>query len=221
MKVVVFDLDDTLYKEVDYVYSGYRAVAAKVATDYGVDGPTAYRWMADAFGRGENPFDALEAGLGLTLPVAELVELYRTHKPDLHLGGEAEALLTALRAAGCRLGIITDGRSTGQRNKLEALGLFRYFDEADILISEETGKDKTSPDNFEYFCRTYPQAEAFFYVGDNPRKDFLHPNRLGWSTICLADDGRNIHPQNIEVADEAKPRYTVNALSDILNLIIK
>ena len=88
MKMVVFDLDDTLYKEVDYVYSGYRAVAAKVATDYGVDGPTAYRWMADAFGRGENPFDALEAGLGLTLPVAELVELYRTHKPDLHLGGD-------------------------------------------------------------------------------------------------------------------------------------
>ena len=34
-------------------------------------------------------------------------------------------------------------------------------------------------------------------------------------------DGMNIHPQNIEVADEAKPRYTVNALSGILNLIIK
>ena len=149
MKVVVFDLDDTLYKEVDYVYSGYRAVAAKVAADYGVDGPTAYRWMADAFGRGENPFDALEAGMGLTLPVAELVELYRTHKPDLHLGDDVEALLTALRAAGCRLGVITDGRATGQRNKGEALGLVRYLDEAEIVKSEENGKDKTAHENVE------------------------------------------------------------------------
>lgn len=221
MKVVVFDLDDTLYKEVDYVWSGYRAVAAKVAADYGVDGGKAYRLMADAFRKGENPFDALEAGLELTLPIAELVELYRTHKPDLHLDDEVGDVLKALQAADCRLGIVTDGRSKGQRNKLEALGLFHFFDAADILISEETGRDKTSPDNFEYFRRTYPQAEAFFYVGDNPRKDFLHPNRMGWTTVCLADDGRNIHPQNIEVADEAKPRFTVSALSDILNLIIK
>ena len=64
MKVVVFDLDDTLYKEVDYVYSGYRAVAAKVAADYGEDGPHAYRWMADAFGRGADPVDTMASGVG-------------------------------------------------------------------------------------------------------------------------------------------------------------
>lgn len=128
MKVVVFDLDDTLYKEVDYVWSGYRAVAAKVAADYGVDGPTAYRWMADAFGRGENPFDALEAGLGQTLPVAELVELYRTHKPDLHLGDDMEALLTALRAAGCRLG----SSLTGVRQ--DSATSWRHLDCSAILM---------------------------------------------------------------------------------------
>ena len=32
-KVVVFDLDDTLYKEVDYVRSGFMAVAQHLGDD--------------------------------------------------------------------------------------------------------------------------------------------------------------------------------------------
>ena len=37
-KIIVFDLDDTLYKEEDFVFSGYRAVDAHVKAEYGFAG---------------------------------------------------------------------------------------------------------------------------------------------------------------------------------------
>ena len=37
-KIIAFDLDDTLYKEEDFVFSGYRAVDAHVKAEYGFDG---------------------------------------------------------------------------------------------------------------------------------------------------------------------------------------
>ena len=46
--------------------------------------------------------------------------------------------------------------------------------------------------------KRYPECHDFTYVGDNPRKDFIAPNALGWQTVCLKDDGRNIHRQRVD-----------------------
>ena len=85
-----------------------------------------------------------------------------------------------------------------QRNKIVAFDLGRWIDEKDMVISEEFGSEKSALANFEYFMKRFPECHDFTYVGDNLKKDFIASNALGWLTVCLKDDGRNIHRQEVE-----------------------
>ena len=87
------------------------------------------------------------------------------------------------------LGLLTDGRSISQRNKLSAMGITSLFDE--ILISEEFGSEKPCEDNYLFFQNKYSTNDCV-YFGDNFGKDFVTPNRLGWKTIGLLDDGLSL-----------------------------
>ena len=114
---------------------------------------------------------------------------------------------------------VTDGRTATQRNKIEALGLDAFFGNQ-IYISEAEGIDKTSTHSFERIMDALP-AERYVYVGDNPAKDFVAPNRLGWLTVCLRGTDRNVHPQNIEVGESYSPKITVDSIADLCNVIMK
>ncbi len=64
--------------------------------------------------------------------------------------------------------------------------------------------------------RDMPAAE-YVYVGDNPKKDFIAPNSLGWLTIGLRDDGRNIHKQDLSNLDpEQLPSLWIESLEELL-----
>ena len=226
-KVICFDLDDTLSKEIDYLKSAYREIARYAAAPCKgcsdseiVLAQKAYEAMLEAYHRGENAFEMLNAFLGVQNPVSEYLSIYRNHRPEIALSEEMEKVLSILKAEGCRLGLITDGRSVQQRCKIEALGLERYCDEVDIVISEEFGSEKPLLANYEYFMKRYPEASEYVYVGDNPKKDFVGANALGWMTVCLLDDGRNIHKQDFEaVSAEAQPKHKIKTLSELINLI--
>ena len=202
-RIVCFDLDDTLYKEMDYLQSAYRAIA-RYAADLCrgcSDSPMVlsakvYGAMLAAYRKGDNAFERLNECLGIELPISEYLLMYRKHKPDIGLSEEVVSALNVLKSSGCILGLITDGRSLQQRNKVEALGLNRWIKDEDIVISEEFGSEKPALANYGYFMQRYPECRHFTYVGDNPKKDFIAPNALGWQTVCLRDDGRNIHKQD-------------------------
>lgn len=217
--VIAFDLDDTLYKEADFARSAYREVAAIVAAGFPTGENEAFEAMSTALERGENPFSALEATVGQPLPIKELVERYRRHLPTIELDSATEDTLRLLRGKGHRLCLVTDGRSLTQRNKIAALRLEELIEPDGILISEETGSDKYSPDNFHEIERLFP-GERYAYVGDNPEKDFLHPNKMGWLTICLKDDGRNIHRQT-DFGEDHRARLTIGSLAGLPSIIDK
>ena len=205
IRAVVFDLDDTLYPEREYVRGGYRAVGRHLRDTYGcavgfvrrtalfgekADGdenPFA-AWLWDRFRRGESAgaFDALNHRFGLGLDearIAELVEVYRGHEPDIRPYEGVPRLLGRLRS-GRRLGLLTDGYLPAQELKLKALRLDRFLDA--VLFTERLGRDcwKPSPVGFETVRGELdvPHA-ACAYVADNPAKDFVAPNALGWRTI--------------------------------------
>ena len=69
--------------------------------------------------------------------------------------------LDTLKAEGVRIGLITDGRSVQQRNKIEALGLGRWIENADIVVSEEIGSEKPALANYEYFMKRYTKCQDF------------------------------------------------------------
>ena len=227
-RVVVFDLDDTLYKEQDYLRSAYREIAARIESCYGnlpllsrrgqgwSDPPLdrMLRWRQE----GENVFQRLIEAYGLDLTVNDLLTIYRSHVPAIRLDEQTKCLLDRLYPHAV-LGLITDGRSLTQRHKIDALGLSAYMDEKDILISEETGFEKPSDESFRHFMERYP-SRTYYYIGDNPAKDFIAPNRLGWTTVCLLDDGRNIHPQDFSLSQQMLPQHRISQFSEIENIII-
>jgi putative hydrolase of the HAD superfamily len=109
------------------------------------------------------------------------------------------------------MGILTDGRSLTQRNKIAALGLEAWIN--DIVISEEFGSAKPDERNYRHFEQRFPTAQ-YVYVGNDVAKDFIAPNRLGWLTVCVRDNGGHIHPQDTSrLAECALPNSWIERLA--------
>lgn len=229
MKVVCFDLDDTLCKEIDYLKSAYQEIASYAAQMCtGTNVPVqvlevkAYEVMLEAYQAGKNAFEALTAFLGLEVPVADLLQMYRAHKPAITLDDETRLTLDRLKADGVLMGIVSDGRELTQWNKVKALGMTEWMDESCIIINSSADCFKPNPCGYECFMSAVKALSddsdwSFTYVGDNLRKDFIWPKKYGWQTICLKDDGRNIHPQDFENTPlEALPDKVVESIVDIL-----
>lgn len=214
-KVVVFDLDDTLYKEVDYLKSAYREIATFLETNYGLS--DVYDRLLEYWQNGVNAFDAIISESHLPLRLEELIKMYREHRPHISLEEETRCILDSLHKE-CVLGIITDGRSLTQRNKIEALGLCAYIPEKNISISEETGFPKPYSEPFASFMQAYPDSD-YYYIGDNPSKDFVAPNQMDWTTVCLLDDGRNVHPQVWSAKIEYLPQKKVKSILELLSIL--
>lgn len=199
--LIAFDLDDTLYKERDFLRSGHRVLARILAEATGEDAGELFALISGNHPRGIEAALAALAAKGHDMPFAvdALVEIYRNHTPDIQLSPGIEALLTRLKAAGHRLALITDGSSRHQRSKIAALGLNRFFDPDAIFISGETGGDKHTPLPFRLAEERFgASVSRMYYVGDNLAKDFVHPNLRGWISVMLLDTaGVNVFPQNI------------------------
>lgn len=219
-QVVCFDLDDTLYKECNYLKSAFQEIAAYINRHCGVSEETVYSEMISAWNEGKSPFQEICARHGIGITVEQCLQIYRKHHPNISLDDKTSYTLKALHANGCTLGLITDGRSITQRNKIEALGLHAFFQEEHIIISEEFGSAKPSERNFSYFMELYSDAR-FAYIGDNLKKDFITPNKLGWKTICLLDNGDNIHKQDFHLPKEYLPKFQVRDIREVIEIIIK
>ena len=68
-------------------------------------------------------------------------------------------------------------------------------------------------------CKLMPDSGGFIYIGDNTKKDFIAPNKLGWETICLRDNGLNIHQQNFNLDSSFLPKYMINNLAEIVKIV--
>lgn len=217
--LIGFDLDDTLYKERDYVASGRRAVARAVISSTGLT------WVEveEAMNSGGNPFDSLDVWLrsrGICdWPVSRMVDVYRNHFPDLPVNTVMNGMLARLRDCGHKVVFITDGNSQRQLVKIKALGLEDVADA--VFVSEDVGGNKLTGAGFMAAERMFPESSRL-YIGDNPAKDFLWPNRNGWNTAMLLDTaGVNIHPQNMKQKEaDAQARMRFFDLIDFLQTLI-
>lgn len=182
LRAIVFDLDDTLYNEIDYVKSGFNAVA-KILSEI----KNANERLFEFFLRKEKPIDTLleENGIFSENVKNKCVAAYRTHMPTISLSKEVETLLIKLKKRNLKLGVITDGRPEGQRAKIKALNLEQFVD--NIIITDELGGTNFRKPNPEAFriMRQRLNVEYFemCYVGDNILKDFVAPTELGMKSV--------------------------------------
>jgi putative hydrolase of the HAD superfamily len=191
---VVFDIDDTLYLERDYVRSGFEAVGGYLEATWGVAGCGQRAWELFLQGHRHSTFDTVLAEADLPgQVVSDLVELYRQHAPTIQPCADAAHAITRLRPTG-PLAVISDGPLSSQRAKADALGVDRWSDLTVLTATLGEGRGKPAPDAFELVERQFPDAPGYAYIGDNPAKDFLAPRRLGWRTVRLRRAG-SLHEQ--------------------------
>lgn len=183
--IVVFDLDDTLYNELDYLRSAYLHIAKQLEPQNWkllfVSMFSQFRSKKDVFEMVSNTY---------SLPKTELIQLYRDHEPEIKPFPGVLRKLQRIKERHGKIGIITDGRKITQMNKLKALGVIPFVDYC--VISEEIGSEKPHEKNFSLLEEKFGPGQ-YYYIADNPKKDFITPNSLGWKTLGLIDNGRNIH----------------------------
>tara|TARA_B100000029_G_scaffold482479_1_gene532574 strand:+ start:437 stop:1099 length:663 start_codon:yes stop_codon:yes gene_type:complete len=217
-KVIVFDLDDTLYPEKDYVRSGFRAVDVYL-NGLEVAGFFDVAWSYFCGGGRGNTFDHCLAQLGVASDaelVGKLVAVYRDHEPTLSLFEDAHRALQKLSGHE-RLGLITDGASASQHRKIRALGLGEALHK--IVVTDDLGGDrsrwKPHPLAYEMVREHFMVSHSeCLYVGDNESKDFVTAKGLGWQTICVRRPGGEY--SDVEVDDAHRAELTISSLDEMV-----
>ena len=175
---VIFDLDDTLYSEKQYVRSGYKAVSKRLGNEIFADKLWEY------FEKGKPAIDELLNEMNCEDKKAECLEAYRFQEPNICLYDGVREMLERLKQ-NYKLGLITDGRPEGQKAKIKALRLGKYFDE--IIITDELGGidfRKPNARAFQILAERFSEEyNRMCYIGDNIHKDFIAPKELGMKVI--------------------------------------
>ncbi|CAK8717198.1 HAD family hydrolase [Candidatus Electrothrix gigas] len=192
-KAIIFDLDDTLYPERQYVLSGFQAVAEWAEQQLGISQQDAFGRLNSLFEQGvrNNTFNLFleENDLNDDNLIAEMIEVYRCHHPSLTPFPEVPELLKYLSKK-YLLGLISDGYLEVQRKKWNALRLSADFQA--VIFSDQWGREFWKPSQ-RPFREALEQLEttsaAACYVGDNPKKDFLGAKEVGMYTIMVQRKG--------------------------------
>ena len=213
IEAVIFDLDDTLYSELEYVRSGFNKVAAVLPQ---VENAADKLWQV--FLQGKPAIDEVlsHEGIADKEVKAKCLEAYRNQMPDIHLREGAAELLQTLRNNGKKLGIITDGRPEGQRNKIAVLGLKNLVEE--IIITDELGGVQfRKPNDIAFRMMKYRlnvPYDKMVYIGDNCKKDFYAPKALGMKYVYFRNE-KSVHgSENISTA------VTVNNFDELRKVLL-
>ena len=206
--VIVFDLDDTLYNEIEYLRSAYIEIAKKSDVE---NWKPLFARLFSLYRSGLNAFTYVSETYGLSLQ--DLLKTYHNHTPNLSPFNGVLETFRRIKDKKGKVCIITDGRKITQNKKIEALGLLDYIDT--IIISEETGFEKPERHNYKIIEETFPNGN-YWYIADNIRKDFLAPNQMGWKSIGLIDNGLNIHhDSHLHFDIKKSPKYLVLSFEEI------
>ncbi|NJR59173.1 MAG: HAD family hydrolase [Cyanobacteria bacterium CRU_2_1] len=218
-KVLVFDLDDTLFPEHQFVFSGFQAVSDWMLEQYSVSGFFEIIWRLFKHGKRRTIFNqALEY---LQIPykpslIQELVQIYRDHTPMIALYEDAQWALDYFKT-NKQLGLITNGYLTTQQNKVEALGIVSRFNAIVYCGAFSYKYWKPSPVPYLQMMElTGCEGTEYIYVGDHPYKDFIAAKNLGWITvrICRAD-GEHV---NMTVEEHYDANIKITSLYELKNI---
>lgn len=224
LQAVLFDLDNTLYPEDQFVRGGFLAVARSLGEHLGLEPQKIFERMLEILhsrGRGR-VFDVLldELKVDSKVWVKALLLIYRSHHPDIALFPGIEETLNKLKNSGVRLGLVSDGLASVQKSKIAALGLKEKMDV--IICTDELGSGCSKPSTVPFevalaLLGIKPGHAA--YVADDVSKDFVGPNRLGMKTIRVCSDGLIGVSLKTIPEKEFQPQIEIDSLSKLLQAL--
>lgn len=208
IKLILFDLDDTLIHFDDYWKDSLMETFRQHSATKNFDSATLFNVLLEY----NDKYEALYHRQEITLDQFRNYRLMRTLEDfgqtineeiahdfnQLHRVLSREymrsspsliQLLTELKRS-YELGIVTNGTTDWQQDKIEAMGIRPLFAPGAIIISEEVGFEKPAPEIYLKALSFFDIApENALFVGDSWSNDVEGPGQVGISTVWLNRKG--------------------------------
>ena len=210
--LLLLDLDNTLADR----EGAFLAWARAKVQEWAANEPDAVAWLVKQDDDGIRPrrefFSAVRERFGLQQPVEALIAGFRRELraalpavPD-----DVVEHLRALRAAGGKVAVVTNGAADVQAQKIEHLGVLPLLDAC--CISGELGIRKPDPRIFEIAAaRSGESLDDAWMVGDG-EADIVGAHRAGVRSVWL-------HRGRTWPRPDLRPDHIADGLSEALVLL--
>ena len=215
--IFIFDLDDTLYPEINYVLSGFKTLSKYLEINHNIDSERSYKFMkseVEKNGRGK-VFDKLLKQYNIFTKglLRKCILIYRHHDPNIFLDLATKEILNYLKGD---IYLVTDGHKVVQAKKIKALNLDLYFKK--IFITHRYGTIHSKPSTYCFdLIRKSENCDwnELVYIGDNPQKDFVNLNSNGSITIRVLSGMFS----SVKALPGYGSKYEIRSLKNLLPLL--
>lgn len=216
---VIFDLDNVLYDETDYIFSAYKEIAGYLSKYHGLEESEIFTTLKDKFYRNGSMyprlFNDLLNDLDLDYLLPEILHIFSTVHPKIKLYDGVDSLLSRLKKK-YKLGLLTNGMVETQKNKIKLLNIEHLFD--DVLCARELGSNNEKPNTLPYIVlldRLSIKPENAMCIGDNPYLDFVGAKKIGILTArVLTGEFKEVIVDEKDDAD-----ITINELGELEDIL--
>lgn len=240
IKVIAFDLDDTLYNATELArearISGLKAMIKKglkidlenavlilneIVKEYGPNSSQHYDIFILRINRFEPQIDFISISQKNKY-VSSAVMAYHAQKIKLIKPFEdVVPCLKQIKDLGIKTAIISDGIPIKQYEKILRLGIDNLIDL--VVISDEIGIRKPNPKLFEYCLKKFGiKGEESIYVGDNLEKDLVPAHMNGMNSVYIHRGGKyDSFATGDKTLNSKIPKFEVNSLLELKKIILE
>ncbi len=229
MRGIVFDIDDTLYCRQVMLIKAAEMVL-------GIDIPNWQEFMRIYYEKSDVNMSMLESGevsthdingwrynetfriLGLPYKPEDggkAADTYLELQSHMFVSDDMKSVLDAISAdPQIRIGILTAGESQHQWNKVDMLGLDRWFDRENIIVSGDTPYMKPDIELFRMFEKKFGLTpDDLWMIGASYKHDIKGALDAGWHALWI--NRRFLGPQEIT------PDITVESDKELIDALKK
>ncbi len=229
MKKIIFDVDDTLYNMMDPFEGAFRKLFKERHRDTDLQKlfVLSRKYSDEVFEATVNGTMSMEEmyiyriqqsckDLGIKMTNEEALTFqgyYETNQGKIQMPETMQNILTMLKREEYTLGVITNGPSRHQRNKIEALGVTKWIPMEHIFISGDLDVAKPDPEIYRTVVRKMGGSpDEYLYIGDSFENDIVASKAAGWKAIW-------INRRDTTSEFDVKPDWTVRNDGELYELL--
>ena len=216
-KAVLFDVDDTLYDQTvpfKEAYAQYFGDKPPVPAE--VIYPVTRKYSDQVYSQAMSGQITMEElyiyrvqkafeEYNITITVEEALafqKVYADRQRHIHMSETMEKIL-AYCAGKAKLGIITNGPSAHQWNKVKSLQAERWILHENIFVSGDVGAEKPERKIFDHAKQMMKLEDAeVWFVGDSYELDVKGAMNAGWNAVWMNRRGREKPDDNVKLMYE-------------------
>lgn len=168
--VFIFDLDNTLYNECDYLFSGYKAISDYIETKcHNHTSAEYYDFLTSTYNQDGRSglFDKLITHYNLQIEINKLTDILHSHHTEIKLNIQAKELLDYLIGKDKKVYVLTNGNIKQQQNKVELLGINRQYPTLEVIYANSITPKPSPISLLMIIKKENVKQENVLFIGDS------------------------------------------------------